>query len=144
MGYTHSWSFFGELPEKAWAQVIEDAKTIVKVAGIPLIGKGGCNAPPVPVIDVDKGIYLNGDVENGDEFEDFDFNNRDNSNWCKTGRRPYDLVVTAILLRAWMILGPFIHISSDGEWDEWMPARDLVGKQWPEEEITRPMSSNDE
>jgi hypothetical protein len=52
-----------------------------------------------------------------DEPEIFDF--------CKTAMKPYDAVVTAILIRAKEIYGSCIRISSDGDWHEWQDGRDL-------------------
>ena len=44
-----------------------------------------------------------------DEPETFDF--------CKTAYKPYDVVVTAILIRAKHIYGDCVSISSDGDWE---------------------------
>lgn len=52
-----------------------------------------------------------------DEPEIFDF--------CKTAMKPYDAVVTAILIRAKEIYGSCVSISSDGDWSEWKDGRDL-------------------
>ena len=51
------------------------------------------------------------------EPEIFDF--------CKTAQKPYDAVVTAILIRAKEIYGSCVSISSDGEWSEWKDGRNL-------------------
>ena len=45
--------------------------------------------------------------------------------FCKTAYKPYDAVVTAILIRAKVIYGSCVRISSDGEWHEWQAGRDL-------------------
>jgi len=52
-----------------------------------------------------------------DEPEIFDF--------CKTAMKPYDAVVTAILIRAKEIYGSCVSVSSDGDWNEWKDGRDL-------------------
>ena len=52
-----------------------------------------------------------------DEPDFFDF--------CKTAQKPYDAVVTAILIRAKTIYGSCVRISSDGDWQEWQAGRDL-------------------
>ena len=52
-----------------------------------------------------------------DEPEIFDF--------CKTAMKPYDAVVTAILIRAKEIYGSCVSISSDGDWSEWKDGREL-------------------
>ncbi len=51
------------------------------------------------------------------EPEIFDF--------CKTAMKPYDAVVTAILIRAKEIYGSCVSISSDGDWSEWQDGRNL-------------------
>jgi hypothetical protein len=45
--------------------------------------------------------------------------------FCKTAMKPYDAVVTAILIRAKSIYGSCVRISSDGEWSEWQAGRDM-------------------
>jgi hypothetical protein len=45
--------------------------------------------------------------------------------FCKTAYKPYDAVVTAILIRAKTIYGSCVRISSDGDWHEWQAGRDM-------------------
>jgi hypothetical protein len=45
--------------------------------------------------------------------------------FCKTAYKPYDAVVTAILIRAKSIYGSCVRVSSDGEWSEWQAGRDM-------------------
>ena len=52
-----------------------------------------------------------------DEPEIFDF--------CKTAMKPYDAVVTAILIRAKTIYGDCVRISSDGDWQDWQAGREM-------------------
>lgn len=68
-----------------------------------------------------------------DEPETFDF--------CKTAYKPYDAVVTAILIRAKKIYGNCITVSSDGNWSRreqddygnWSKGRDLYERVFGEE-----------
>jgi hypothetical protein len=46
-------------------------------------------------------------------------------NFCKTAMKPYDAVVTAILIRAKSIYGSCVSISSDGDWQEWQAGREM-------------------
>lgn len=46
-------------------------------------------------------------------------------NFCKTAMKPYDAVVTAILIRAKSIYGSCVEISSDGDWSEWQAGREM-------------------
>ena len=51
-----------------------------------------------------------------------------NDRWfdfCKTARKPYDILVCASLLVLKAHLGDWLELSSDGTWDEWKPARAL-------------------
>lgn len=45
--------------------------------------------------------------------------------FCKTAYKPYDAVVTAILIRAKTIYGDCVRISSDGDWQEWQAGREM-------------------
>jgi hypothetical protein len=46
--------------------------------------------------------------------------------FCKTSRKPYDAVVCALLMRAKVVLGAGIRVTSDGYFDsDWGPGRDL-------------------
>lgn len=49
-------------------------------------------------------------------------------NFCKTGRRPYDLVVCALLLAMTAIAPDAIQVSSDGDMQglDWLPARNYL------------------
>ena len=53
-------------------------------------------------------------------------------NFCKTAYKPYDAVVTAILIRAKVIYGDSVQIRSDGDWSEWQSGRDLHEKAFGE------------
>jgi hypothetical protein len=95
----------------------------------------------------DTVIALNGNEDYGDAHESFCLH-RDagnNGSCCKTARKPYDDVVTAILIRAAQLLGNeymegsgWDEMGSDGEWDEWAGGRKLVKKVFPVDEVVRP------
>jgi len=107
MGYTHyvrrpvknagSAYFYGKLAL--------DAKAIVDYA----------NANGIRIRDA----FGEGEASFG-EFESHYFS------FCKTAMRPYDAVVTAILIRAKTIYGSCAIISSDGDWEtDWQEGRRL-------------------
>jgi hypothetical protein len=52
--------------------------------------------------------------------------------FCKTAYKPYDAVVTAVLIRAKEIYGTVVEIYSDGNWDEWRAGRDLYERVFGE------------
>ena len=94
----------------------------------------------------DSIIAINGDAHNGDEHESFVLHNdKRNGSCCKTAYKLYDMVVTAILIRATQLLGReymegsgWKEISSDGDWDEWVSGRRLVKRVFPEDEVPCP------
>lgn len=45
--------------------------------------------------------------------------------FCKTAFKPYDAVITAILIRAKTIYGDCVRISSDGDWQDWQAGREM-------------------
>ena len=45
--------------------------------------------------------------------------------FCKTAYKPYDAVITAILIRAKTIYGNCVRISSDGDWQDWQAGREM-------------------
>jgi hypothetical protein len=45
--------------------------------------------------------------------------------FTKTAYKPYDAVVTAILIRAKHIYGDAVRVESDGSWDDWTMGRNL-------------------
>ena len=52
--------------------------------------------------------------------------------YCKTNWKPYDAVVTAILIRAKVIYGELVDVYSDGTWEQWQTGRDLYEKVFGE------------
>ena len=112
MGYTH---YFGGLqPDEELAYAAEE---LAAAADVSVKGWDGlCEPRFLPEV-----IDFNGDAELGEDFEtfrlaagDYDFN------FCKTGRRPYDKVVGALLMRAIVLEAEGCDgISSDGNYDDW-------------------------
>lgn len=56
---------------------------------------------------------------------------------------PYDMVVTAILIRAKKHAGDALSVTSDGLWDEWGDARDLLEGIWGEEDLVCPFDERE-
>lgn len=53
-------------------------------------------------------------------------------NFCKTAYKPYDAVVTAILLRSKQYYGKLVDVYSDGLWSEWLEGRKLYEQTFGE------------
>ncbi|ODM18595.1 hypothetical protein SI65_05212 [Aspergillus cristatus] len=157
MGYTHYYNIQNwDSPEwtRAWPQLIHDVPSIISAANIPLqredptLTTTPADAedttdeeipPQPPLVDINKGIKLNGAEDQG--FEDLILARGSPKWFVKTNRRPYDKVVACVLLRAYMLAPGQFRLRSDGFWDyedEWGVVRELYEKIWPGEEIRRP------
>lgn len=163
MGYTHYWYSSKEpYPATKWDALIKDVKYLAahlpkeSIKGEP-IHIAGCFAYKTAKFDKNK-IHFNG--SNGNKRVHASVNCWADSpdtdaghetfhlcrTWkpafagettgfgcCKTARKPYDIVVCAVLILAHYHLG--LTVSSDGEWDgetEWKPARKLIMELFPE------------
>ncbi|KAL5388906.1 hypothetical protein DPSP01_002612 [Paraphaeosphaeria sporulosa] len=91
-------------------------------------------------VDEDKGIILNGFAD--DPHDNFVFYNDPLGfgPFVKTNRKPYDLAVACVLLRAFLLAPECVHLNSDGYWtdEEWIDAVTLYKQLWPDEQIECP------
>lgn len=118
----------------AWPQLLADARSIierVRRLGVVIAGPEGFRRP---VLDPGAGIYLNGDATtdlDGDVLRllpptvppahpGTDLVETS----VRTGAKPYDLAVTAILLRAFQLAPHAVALGSDNDFDrDWARAR---------------------
>ncbi|KAJ5496409.1 hypothetical protein N7463_008396 [Penicillium fimorum] len=105
--------------QKAWAQIIQDVPNIIKEARVPLSGPTEDDDKTTPVVtDSEEGIYLNG--IRGNAHESFILCKPGAWTFCKTARKPYDVVVSSILLRIWMLAPKNLDLGpgepTDGLW----------------------------
>jgi hypothetical protein len=131
MGYTHYWNGRYHLTKN----LVEDVKSIIAKAredGIVLGDWEGNGEPEVST----RLISFNGSAARHEDFETAAFaDDSKGFGFCKTGRKPYDVVVGAVLLRIRHYNRNF-RIESDGDWDnesEWVPVRALYRKVFGEE-----------
>jgi len=125
MGYTHYWNQVQEVDSAKFASFTKDAALIIKTAddaGIPIGNSGGQGLPEV----TDSVIALNGFAQYG--YESFVLELGEASSFCKTGQRPYDAVVTAILIALKRGLGEAFTVKSDGNWSDWIEGRNLYAE----------------
>jgi len=147
MGYTHYWTP-KEFNQKQWNKFLN---TVVKLkdnlpkhtdtAGgytedQPLLIGG--NEPNEKAIFDDKMIWFNGQTPKklrdegwdlGHEtflIENINVGGKNEWNFCKTARKPYDLLVCSCLITAGKILK--FDISTDGTLKDWKPAFDYYSK----------------
>lgn len=127
MGHTHYWSVQRSHPDyaTAWPVILDDTRRVidaVRTAGVVIAGPDGYRRP---ILDPVEGIAFNGDATTDLDYEAFVLQPPSLApgyTWafCKTGRRPYDLAVAAVLLRCRLLLPDVFPIASDGDWDgEW-------------------------
>lgn len=128
MGYTHYWSFKGAPKgkakeiETAYKRAMEDCQRIIKRYYAENGGLSGYSAHTA--IGAYGGLNVNGKGEDAHETftmrEHFSQNfDEDAFNFCKTARKPYDLVVTACLTVLKHRLGDCINVTSDGNPRDW-------------------------
>jgi hypothetical protein len=150
MRYAHRYAYLPGDPRyaQAWPQILTDTATIiehVRRAGIVIAGPAGYRRP---ILDQLDGIGCNGDATTDLDADPFTVlaplpTSRApvTSAVCRTGRKPYDLAVTSILLRCHQLVPAVFAIDSDGGWDtDWLigpqptragatlSARELIGQ----------------
>ena len=135
MGYTHYWYREPRLSPGAFRAFVRDCAAIFTAAqdqGIKLAGPAGTGWP---IASLEKGVCFNG--EGPESYESFILQRVESQvSWqdddplvftfCKTEHRPYDAVVTAVLLAAHAKLG--VVITSDGRATDWAEGRELYRK----------------
>jgi hypothetical protein len=133
MGYAH---YFPGL--RATSEVITDARKIIAASGVTVCGPNGQGLPAMNEAD---GIRLNGFGAAGEAYETFHLRGTRDPKYpgmfefCKTEQRPYDEVVTAILIAAAVRSeGP---LRSDGQWDNWAAGVELF------ERAVRPLTEDE-
>jgi hypothetical protein len=137
MGYTH---YFPGLT--ATAEVIEDALKIIDASSATICGPDGQG---LPILNEAEGIRLNGFEAAGEAYETFHLGGTDEPpypdmwTFCKTENRPYDVVVTAILIAAAVraLDSPAGSVRSDGLWDNWAAGVELY------EAAVRPLTEDE-
>lgn len=118
MGYTHYWSIDRPVTPQEIALLADDARKIIDVSGVSIRGWDGTGEPE---LGPDR-VWLNGDADAHEACETFGITVGVNEwTFCKTRRKPYDTVVTAILLAAKDRLGDAMSLSSDGSATDWSP-----------------------
>ncbi|BCY08943.1 hypothetical protein [Actinoplanes sp. L3-i22] len=138
MGYTHYWSLLVNDPgyRTLWPQIVTDTARIldaVRRAGIGIAGPYGWG---LPILDPGCDISFNGAAGPGLAADTFALARPglDDErpvwavNFCKTKRLPYDVAVTATLLRCHLLAPHALTLSSDGTWNrQWKYGRKLPG-----------------
>ena len=153
MGYTHYWTIQDITKPLMTSEIAQDIGSIILASEVP-IGDGEGIQDSQPVLEHDL-VQINGIGDDAYEAlcypPDFEWNRGFRPveslgfAFCKTARKPYDVVVCAALLAIKHHQGDNVEILSDGEFDdEWQPAyrlyRRATGRELPLEfrEYERP------
>lgn len=131
MGYTHYWQFkkpkkgTADKTEKTYQSTIKECAKIVKAYYAVNGGLSGFTAhTPIGKY---GGLQVNGKGDDAhEEFsmrehyrQNFEGDPFDRCTFCKTARKPYDIVVVACLIVLKHRLKDLIVVSSDGYTDDW-------------------------
>lgn len=119
MGYTH---YFPGI--RATAGVIADARMIIAASAVTICGPNGQG---LPIMTEAEGIRLNGFEAAGEAYETFHVRASEKpkfpgmAEFCTTGNRPYDEVVTAVLIAAAVraLDSGSGDVKTDGLWGDW-------------------------
>ena len=131
MGYTHYYTILDPTQPLRCSEIAQDIQNIILASEVP-IGDGSEDPNSQPILEHDL-VWLNGI---GDEAHEtlcyppgFEWNREfrppesEGFSFCKTARKPYDVVVCAALLAIKHHQGDNVEITSDGKFDdEWQPA----------------------
>ena len=148
MGYTHYFSHDATTQNK-WANILHDCELLAENMPAKIAIAGG-NGYGDPVFNRDE-IVFNGAGENGHETFAISRGGpvlqpyMDESSmpfaFCKTARKPYDLLVCACLLVYKYHSAATMELSSDGDSEDWTEAENFVqevlGHEIPYEELRR-------
>ena len=122
MGYTRNWTQERSFTMAEWQRIRRCVEPIQRMAGVELAGPLGYGRPRAD----SECIALNGAAATGDDYETFELyrvRGRATMPFCKTGRRPYDLAVAAILCAAERLApGALTDVSADGGPEDWAEA----------------------
>lgn len=154
MGYTHYWTpkkanpekfkIFSDTCKKLYNNLPENTNTAGGYYSNEKIEIGNSDGSKLKPIFENTYISFNGMGKNSHETFEINFNNTD-WDFCKTARKPYDLLVCACLLAAADILN--YEISSDGNFEDWEPAMKFYAEtlkivNFSEKEVMRKIKSN--
>ena len=110
MGYTHYWTIKQGIGQADWNKFLEGSRQIIGTATEAgfLLQDDSAGAA----------VFINGEGANA--HESFVITSEDvGYNFCKTAQKPYDTVVTALLILLKRSLGENVIVTSDGSWHEW-------------------------
>lgn len=152
MGYMHAWAYKPDAAfQAAFEQLARDTREILPALAdrqVPIANWAGYGDPEVTNLaisfngagpDADDTFLLeatgNGTIRHTPAGHSFHLDQ------CTTAGKPYDLAVTAVLLRAHQLTPRHIALASDGAWDEhWRAARALLASLFDADSDADPLN----
>ena len=145
MGYTHYWRYTRDITPIEWESICADFRVLLANLPPHTATAGGYHSknplkvayeadkPDTPVQCDAENIRFNGiGTDVGGNYKlshgtfSFDRQASSDSTYCKTARKPYDLLVCATLTVVCKHAPFFGVIASDGGLDDWLPALEFV------------------
>lgn len=137
MGYTHYWHrpVGKDFEAEKWKTFVNEVKILSKALPSDIKLGDGLGEKPFK-LEKDR-IWFNGIGDESHETfgiervcppqVDYRRGESELFSFCKTARKPYDLMVTACLLRLKYYF-PYTRVTSDGHYKDWEPAREFIKK----------------
>lgn len=119
MGYTH---YTNSMERELTKEEVGVINKIIKTSGVKIVGGSG-EAGTKPLV-VSGGVNLNGVGD--DSHESFNLEFGAEGDFCKTARKPYDVVVVAIL--TYLAAQGVLTWSSDGDKEDHIAGGELLNK----------------
>jgi hypothetical protein len=117
MGYTHYFPQVNKCEDRDWRSIRLGMLEVLNSKGIPPLAGGLAEEDSVPDITDDR-IWFNGVGKDSHETMAV-YRDKLGSNFCKTSRKPYDVVVVALLCIMNHVAPYSWDIGSDGDKHEW-------------------------
>lgn len=149
MGYTHYWYTPLKMDPSLFAAFSADAQALAYACEIPIAEDYDIHRPPI--FSTDK-VWFNGIGEDG--HETFGITRTTNRpadrdglafDFCKTAAKPYDTLVTAVLMALKYRFGMAVVIASDGDFErDWADGRQLYERVFPGRPQHSPLREDEE
>jgi hypothetical protein len=124
MGYTHYWVIRRPIAKRAMTKIVADVRKLLAATSVPVAFESD---EPLLAPEVSATlIRFNGVGDDGHETFYFTPHADPDSGFCKTNRKPYDRLVTAVLIVIAKHSGSAIEVTSDGAAVDWLPGAAFV------------------
>lgn len=132
MGYTHYWYKKPVLSQAAWDAFLLDVDKLVRNSGAAVQYESDIVKPPLVGHDEVRFNGVGGDGHETFLFDRIAEDAREEDgrvfDFCKTAHKPYDVLVTAILVAAKKHFGDDIRVASDGDDGDWEEGFELAAR----------------